>query len=83
MGKRGKILSQMKSNPKGWRFSQVAGMLEAYGFLLKNRRGSHCVFKHEATGIRLLIPEHGSGTLLPVYVRNAIRAIDQVTGEIK
>ncbi len=45
-GRAEKTLAKMRVNPKGWRYAEVAQVLEAYGFELKSRRGSHCVFKH-------------------------------------
>lgn len=80
-GRAEKTLAKMRVNPKGWRYAEVARVLEACGFELKSRRGSHCVFKHPS-GVRTLVVDHGSGAVLPVYVTNAIAAIDQLPEDI-
>jgi hypothetical protein len=69
----------MRQNPQGWRYGQVARILEAYGFATNSQGGSHRFFKHPS-GARTGLVESGSGALLPVYVKKAITAIDQVGG---
>lgn len=77
-----KRLARMKENPKGWRYEEVAATLEVHGFRRSNRhsRGSHRVFRHPS-GLRVVIPDHGSGTLLPVYVEKAVEQIEKVRKE--
>ena len=41
---------------------------------------THRVHKHP-TGARVGVVDHGSGTVKPVYIKMAIKAIDQVRGE--
>jgi len=73
-----KQLAAMRENPHGWRYHDVAHILERHGFSTDTSRGgSHRIFKH-ASGLRVGLVEKGSGTLLPVYVKNAIAAIDQL-----
>ena len=77
MSRREKQLARMRENPKGWRYEEVACILEWYGFTTDSEGGSHRVFKHPC-GRRVTIVAKGSGTLLPVYVKEAIAAIDDV-----
>lgn len=76
MTKAEKRLEDMRNNAKGWRYEEVASILKRHGFSVNTSGGgSHRTFKH-ASGVRCGLVDSGSGTLLPVYVRNAVRAID-------
>lgn len=66
----------MRENPRGWRYDEVAGILRAFGFDTDTEGGSHRVFRHPC-GVRVGLIQKGSGTLLPVYVREAVAAIDR------
>lgn len=69
---------KMTANPKDWRFDDVKAMLEGYGFrMTAGSGGSHRMFKHER-GLRVNIPDSGSGTLLPVYVKNALAEVEKL-----
>lgn len=70
-----KRLAQMRNNPEGWRYQEVAGILKAFGFITSSAGGSHRVFKHPS-GARIGLVEAGHGTLLPAYTKAAIAAID-------
>ena len=72
-----KRLAEMRASSRGWRLEEVAGILGAYGFATKASSGSHRLFKHPS-GVRVGLVEKGSGTLLPVYVEEAVAAIDRV-----
>ncbi len=51
-------------------------MLESAGFTLARTRGSHHVFTHPQRDRPLVVPYRRP--LLPVYVRKALEAIDEV-----
>lgn len=51
-------------------------MLEAAGFVLRSTRGSHWVYHHPNGTMPIVIPYRRP--LLPVYVRQALDAIDEV-----
>lgn len=76
MGRVEKLLARMRENPKGWRYDEIAHVLERYGFATSSRGGSHRVFKHPS-GERVGLVDAGSGTILRVYVEEAIAAIDR------
>lgn len=74
-----KALARMRENAADWRYAEIANILTAFGFKPSGGGGSHRVFKHPS-GKRVGVVDHGSGTVKPVYVREAIKAIDQVRG---
>ncbi len=75
-----KRLGAMRAKQTGWRYKEVARMLERHGYEPpKNPSGSHRVFKH-LSGRRVMIKDPGKGTLLPVYVQRVLDAIDAVKG---
>lgn len=78
MGRREKRLARMRANPKGWRYDDVARILEGFGFATDTEGGSHRIFRHPC-GERVGLIQKGSGTLLPVYVKEAVAAIDRAT----
>lgn len=75
-----KRLAQMRNNPEGWRYHEVAGILEAFGFVTTSTGGSHRVFKHPSGG-RVGLVDAGHGTLLSAYTKAAIAAIDALQPE--
>jgi predicted RNA binding protein YcfA (HicA-like mRNA interferase family) len=76
-----KRLAAMQENQVGWRYKQVARMLKRHGYEPpKNPSGSHRVFRHPS-GRRVGLKDPGKGTLLPVYVTNALDGIDAVAGK--
>ena len=42
------VLEKMRNNPKGWRFQQLRGLLEHFGFDVRQPSGggSHAIFSH-------------------------------------
>ena len=72
-----KRIEALRNSPKGWRYSELAGILEEYGFTCSPKGGSHRIFKHPS-GVRVGLVDAGSGTLLPVYAREVLKAIDSL-----
>jgi predicted RNA binding protein YcfA (HicA-like mRNA interferase family) len=81
MSRKKKLLAAMEENPRGWRYDQVARILEDHGFTTDSTGGSHRTFDHPS-GERVGLVDAGSGTLLPVYVRNAMKAISRTKGAV-
>ncbi len=77
MAAREKRIDAMRRNPRNVRFAELRAVLEELGFIGKPGKGDHWVFRHpdlrEHTTVDARRP-----FLLPVYVRNAIRAIDSL-----
>jgi predicted RNA binding protein YcfA (HicA-like mRNA interferase family) len=76
MGRREKLLEKMRRSPQSIRFGEVQALLRYEGFVLFNRRGSHCTY-HRADG-RLLtvVRPHGKRkTCNPEDVRKILEAL--------
>jgi predicted RNA binding protein YcfA (HicA-like mRNA interferase family) len=76
MGRREKLLEKMRRSPQSIRFGEVQALLRYEGFVLFNRRGSHCTY-HRADG-RLLtvVRPHGKRkTCHPEDVRKILEAL--------
>ena len=58
---------------------QLQAALESVGFTLERVRGSHYRYSHPALARNLIIPYRRP--LRPVYVKDALKAIDEVTGD--
>ena len=58
---------------------QLRTALESVGFTLERIRGSHYRYSHPALARNLIIPYRKP--LRPVYVRDALKAIDEVMGD--
>ena len=74
MGRKEKTLAAMEANPSGWRYDEVASVLQAFGFTERRGKGSHRAFSHPSRGTVMLV-EKGRGTLKPYQVEEAARAI--------
>lgn len=75
-----KQLAKMRECSKGWRYKQLASILRRHGFkLLPHGGGSHRLFEHPS-GRYVGLVDTGKGFLKPVYVEEALEAIDDVTG---
>lgn len=81
MSRSEKILEEMRGRPKGWTYDQVKRVLEYYGFETRSKGGSHRLFKH-SSGERVGLVDAGSGTLKPVYVEEAVAAIDRTLEDV-
>jgi predicted RNA binding protein YcfA (HicA-like mRNA interferase family) len=78
MGRREKLFDKMRRSPKNIRFGEVQALLRYEGFILFNRRGSHCTF-HRADG-RLLtvVRPHGKRkTCHPADIRKILEALER------
>lgn len=78
MAKWEKRLARMRENPRGWRYEEVARILERHGFVRPSKSGgSHRLFKHPS-GLRVSLVDAGKGHVKPVYVEEAVEAIDRL-----
>jgi len=80
MTKKSKREERIRNNPKGVSFDDLRGILENHGFELDHGEGSHNVFIHEKTRKSLTIPKSGN-EVKPVYVKQALAAIDELEDE--
>jgi predicted RNA binding protein YcfA (HicA-like mRNA interferase family) len=70
-----KRIAQMRTSPKGdWRIEDLETVATALGMKVRKSGGSHAVFSHPATAVRLTVP------IKPVYIRHFIDMIDEIRG---
>lgn len=77
MIQRAKLEARIRNNIHDVTFEDLAGLLMWYGFTRRETGSSHVYFKHPFLPERLSIPRHGA-KVKPVYVRHALRLIDQL-----
>ena len=69
----------MRENPKGdWRIEHLETVAATLGMTVRKSGGSHAVFSHPATAVRLTVPARRP--IKPVYIRHFIEMIDEVRG---
>ncbi len=78
MSRREKLLEKMRRSPKEIRFGEVQALLRYEGFVLFNRRGSHCTY-HRADGRLLtIVRPHGKRkTCHPEDIRKLLEALQR------
>lgn len=72
------MLEKMRTNPRDWRFQQVCGLLEHFGFVMRQPSGggSHAVFSHPDLNLILSIPR--ARPIKAIYVKKAVNAVDDL-----
>ena len=72
-----KLLNKVKNSPKHVTLLEIIKLMELLGFT--HRRGSknHYVFYYKSLTIGLA-PPHPGRFVKPIYVKNCLRAIDEV-----
>jgi predicted RNA binding protein YcfA (HicA-like mRNA interferase family) len=78
MSRREKLIEKMRRSPANIRFGEVQSLLRYEGFVLFNRRGSHCTY-HRADGRLLtIVRPHGKRkTCNPDDVRKVLEALER------
>jgi predicted RNA binding protein YcfA (HicA-like mRNA interferase family) len=78
MGRREKLLEKMRRSPAAIRFAEAHALLLYEGFVLFNRRGSHCSY-HRADGRLLtIVRPHGKRkTFHPEDIRRILEALQR------
>ena len=69
-------LRRARQNPKNVRFNELVRIYEDHGFIVRPGRGSHYVAYHPSS--RLNIPFPRQNPMKPNYVRDALKAIDEL-----
>lgn len=77
MSRRAKLIDKLRNSPSVIRFGEVESLLRYEGFVLFNRRGSHCTF-HHADGRLLTIvrPHGGRKTCHPADIHKLLRVLE-------
>ena len=71
-----KRIERLRRSRNGVRPEELQAVLESAGFVLVRTKGIHRIFAHPQRRARLVVPYRRP--LLPVYVRKALEAIDQL-----
>lgn len=77
MGKCDKLLEKARQAPKNLRFEELCQLAECYGFQFQRQNSSHCTYKHTELPL-LLTFQKCTGTVKPVYVRDLLKAIEEL-----
>jgi hypothetical protein len=72
----GKLLDELKMNPKKIRFTRLCNIAEAFGFQTRKGSGSHRVYYREGVWEILNIQNEG-GWAKPYQVRQFIKIIEK------
>jgi predicted RNA binding protein YcfA (HicA-like mRNA interferase family) len=78
MVNRARLRQRIAQHPNAVRFEELAGLLEAYGFVLVRSVGSHHVYARG--GERLTVP-YKRPHVLAAYVREALKRCGDETEE--
>lgn len=70
----------MRAHPKGdWQIGDFETVARALGMTVRKGGGSHVVFSHAASRMRLTVPARRP--IKPVYVREFVAFIDEIRGQ--
>jgi len=76
MSRREKLLDKMRRTPHGVRFGEVQALLHHEGFVLFNRRGSHCTYHRADRRLLTIVRPHGKRkTCHPEDIRKILEAL--------
>ena len=74
--RRERRLAAVRSRPRQVRFEELRGLLDAFGFEGRHGKGDHWVFRHPLLRYVVTVDPRRPH-VLPVYVRNALKAIEE------
>jgi predicted RNA binding protein YcfA (HicA-like mRNA interferase family) len=78
VSRREKLLEKMRTSPRNIRFRKVQALLKQEGFVLFNRRGSHCTYHRADDRVLTIVRPHGRHkTCHPDDVRKVLEALDR------
>ena len=73
-----KIVKEMKTNPKGIRFSELQKVCEFYFGKARQSGRSHCVYKTPWLGDPRVNIQNSKGKAKPYQVKQVLLAIEQI-----
>ncbi len=71
-----KVLEEMLGGSRNVRFSDMRGLVEAFGFTLKRVRGSHHIFIHPDVPELVNLQEIG-GQAKPYQIRQFLKLVEE------
>lgn len=81
MSRRQKRLERIRQNPNNVSLADLQTVLEDYDFEYRRTSGSHYTFTYELGGETRLFTVPFRRPVKPVYVKQALRIIDQIVQE--
>ena len=75
MSKREKLIERFRNNPKNITFEEMDGLLASLDFT-RTSKGSH--FRYKKPGAFTISIVYRTPFILPVYVKKALRVIEEV-----
>jgi hypothetical protein len=74
-----KLLARIANAPASTRFGDLVKLMELAGFKTKyGTKGDIAIFTHAACNVRQTAAKPHHGPVLPVYIRDCLKAIAQV-----
>jgi predicted RNA binding protein YcfA (HicA-like mRNA interferase family) len=78
VSRREKLLQKMQTTPAGIRFREVDALLRYEGFVLFNRRGSHCTYHRVDGRVLTIVRPHGRhSTCHATDIRKVLEALQR------
>lgn len=77
MTQKQKLVETFLNNPSSLKFKQLAAVLEHFGFIVIQAKGSHVKFKHPKLSTDLIIPIH-NGDCKDFYKREALKRVNEI-----
>lgn len=74
MTQKQKLVEIFRVNPGSLKFNQIASVLEHFGFIMVQAKGSHVKFKHQKMSSDLIIPVH-NGDCKDFYKKAALKKV--------
>ena len=78
----GKILKQMKENPKGIRFSEFQKICEHYFGKPRQDSSSHCIYKTPWQGNPRVNIQNHKGKAKPYQIKQVLLAVEKLELEV-
>ena len=77
MSRRDKLIEKMRHSPRSIRFSEVDALVRYEGFVLFNRRGSHCTYhRHDGRVLTVVRPHGRHKTCHPTDVQRLLELLN-------
>jgi predicted RNA binding protein YcfA (HicA-like mRNA interferase family) len=76
VSQRDKLIDKMRRTPAEIRFAEVENLLRYEGFVLFNRRGSHCTYHRQDGKVLTVVRPHGRRkTCHPADIRKLLEVL--------
>mgnify|MGYP000859419020 CR=1 FL=1 len=77
MTQKQKLVETFRTKPSSLKFKQLVSVLEHFGFILIQAKGSHVKFKHPKLSADLIIPIHNSDCK-DFYKKEALKRVSEI-----